>query len=293
MKSHSKIYRFFFGRQGDTRLPFGSMLLIIVPVLIAGLYFQNHKYNALSANPEFTSTVVSDVRYIGNSGPIIYYCIKVDGVTYEGGAHANGLAVGDSIGVVYQKDNPKNNMTVFQYYEGPSYGIVIIFIIVAIILALYRWRKINRKYNDRCPELACSGACMIYRTDTEYIFVTLYNGNASYPIRFLAIDCDNGEFENTLMEIFNASLHGKYVKLKNSELIKAMKQSSWRQLYMHSTGVRLTHDSVTLEILPTYQATGKGIDRDYDRVQSFILDGVSWKEIINSTRKLLEHYEAD
>lgn len=88
-------------------MPFGAMLLILVPFLIGGLYFQNRKYNALSANPEHTSTVVSNIGYIGNSGPIIHYNFTVNGVTYKGGMHANGFAVGDSIGVVYQKDNPE------------------------------------------------------------------------------------------------------------------------------------------------------------------------------------------
>ena len=208
--------------------------------------------------------------------------------------HANGFAVGDSIGVVYQKDNPENNMTVFEYYDGPSYGSVAIFVLAAIVLALYRWRKINRKYNDNCPELDGSGRCSIYRTDKEYIFVTVYNVTASIPIKFLPIDCGNGEFENTLMEIFHASLHGKYVELKNAELIKAMKQRSWRQLYQHSTGVLLKHDRRTLEILPTRKAAdGKGLDWDYSRALSFDLDGASWKDIINSTRKLLEHHETD
>lgn len=294
MKSDSKIYRFFFGRRGDTRMPVGVMLLILVPFLIAGLYFQNRKYNALSANPEFTSTAISNIGYIGNDGPIIHYIITVNGRDYEGGAHANGFAVGDSIGVVYQKDNPENNMTVFEYYDGPSYGSVTIFVLAAIVLALYRWRKINRKYNESCPELDGTGRCRIYRTDKEYIFVTVYNVTASLPVKFLPIDCGNGEFENTLMEIFHASLHGKYVELKNAELIKAMKQRSWRQLYQHSTGVLLKHDSRTLEILPTRKATdGKGLDWDYDRALSFDLDGASWKDIITSIRKLLNNNEAD
>jgi len=240
MKFDSKIY--LFGRRGETRLPFGAMLLILVPFLILCLYFQNRKHNALSANPEHTSTVISNIGYIGNDGPIIHYSFTVNGVTYNGGMHANGFAVGDSIGVVYQKDNPENNMTVFEYYDGPSYGSVAIFVLVAIVLAIYRWRKINRKYNDRCPDLDCSGKCMIYRTDKGYIFVTVYNVNASYPIKFLPLDCDNGKFENTLMEIFHASRHEKYMELKNSELIKAMKQRSWRQLYMNSTSVLLKHD---------------------------------------------------
>lgn len=293
MKSDSKIYRFFFGRRGETRLPFGVMLLILVPFLIVGLYFQNHKYNALSANPEHTSTVISNIGYVGNSGSIIHYNITVNGVTYKGGMHANGFAVGDSIGVVYQKDNPENNMTVFEYYDVPSYSSVVIIVFAAIVLAAYRWLKINRKYNDRCPELERSGKCTIYRTDKEYIFVTVYYVNASYPIKFLPLDCDNGTFENTLTDIFHASLHKKYTEIKTSELIKAMKQRSWRQLYMHSTSVLVTHDSRKLKILPTRKSTGKGLDWDYDRALSFDLDGASWKDIINSTRKLLEPNETD
>ena len=292
MKSDSKIYRFFFGRRGETRLPFGVMLLILVPFLIVGLYFQNQKYNALSANPVFTSTVVSDVYSIRNS-PYLKYQIFVDGKAYDGGAPSRGLSVGDSIGVVYQKDNPENNITVFEYYDGPEFGSVIIFVIVAIVLAVYRWFRINRKYDDRCPELDGLGKCAIYRTDKEYIFVTVYYVNASYPIKFLPLDCDNGAFENTLTDIFHASQHDKYTEIKASELIKAMKQRSWRQLYMHSTSVLVTHDSRKLKILPTRKSTGKGLDWDYDRELSFDLDGASWKDIINSIRKLLDPNETD
>lgn len=293
MKSDSKIYRFFFGKRGEKRLPFGVMLLILVPILIVGQYFQNRKYNALSANPFFTSTVVSDVYSLGNS-PYLKYQIFVDGKAYDGGAPRRGLSVGDSIAVVYQKDNPENNMMVFEYFEGPDFGSVIIFVIVAIVLAAYRWLKINRKYNDRCPELERSGKCAIYRTDKEYIFVTVYYVNSNYPIKFLPLDCDNGAFENTLTDIFQASQHDKYTEIKASELIKAMKQRSWRQLYMHCTSVLVTHDSRKLEILPTRKATnGKGLDWDYDRELSFGLDSASSKDIINSIRKLLEPNETD
>lgn len=292
MKSDSKIYRFFFGRRREKRLPFGVMLLIFVPFLIIGLYFQKREYNALSANPVFTSTVVSDMYSIRNS-PYLKYQIFVDGKAYDGGAPSRGLSVGDSIGVVYQKDNPENNITVFEYYDGPEFGFVIIFVIVAIVLAVYRWFRINRKYDDRCPELDGLGKCAIYRTDKEYIFVTVYYVNASYPIKFLPLDCDNGAFENTLTDIFHASQHDKYTEIKASELIKAMKQRSWRQLYMHCTSVLVTHDSRKLKILPTRKATDKGLDWDYDRELSFDLDSASWKDIINSIRKLLEPNETD
>ena len=293
MKSDSNIYRFFFGKRVERRLPFGVVLLILVPFLIVGLFLQNRKYNALSANPVFTSTVVSDITSIGNSGPIIKYRFTVNGTVYDGGAHINGIANGDSIGVVYQKNNPENNMTVFEYFDGPEYGAVTIFVIIAIVLAVYRWLRINRKYNDRCPELDSLGKCAIYRTDKEYIFVTVYYVNASYPIKFLPLDCDNGAFENTLTDIFQASKHDKYTEIKASELIKAMKQRSWRQLYMHCTSVLVTYDSSKLGILPTRKATGRGLDWDYDRELTFELDSASWKDIINSMRKLLEPNETD
>lgn len=214
-------------------------------------------------------------------------------IVYDGGAHINGIAKGDSIGVVYQKNNPENNMTVFEYFDGPEYGAVTIFVIIAIVLAVYRWLRINRKYNDRCPELDSLGKCAIYRTDKEYIFVTVYYVNASYPIKFLPLDCDNGAFENTLTDIFQASKHDKYTEIKASELIKAMKQRSWRQLYMHCTSVLVTYDSSKLGILPTRKATGRGLDWDYDRELTFELDSASWKDIINSMRKLLEPNETD
>ncbi len=100
----------------------------------------------------------------------------------------------------------------------------------------------------------------------------------SLPIKFLPIDCGNGEFENTLMEIFHASLHGKYVELKNAELIKAMKQRSWRQLYQHSTGVLLKHDRRTLEILPTGKPPmAKVLTGIIPAPCLFDFDGASWK----------------
>ena len=134
---------------------------------------------------------------------------------------------------------------------------------------------------------------MIYRTKKEYIFVTVYYVNSSYPIKFLPLDCDNGAFKNTLTDIFHASEYEKYTEIKASELINAMKQRSWRQLYMPSTTVRVTHDSHQLKILPTRKATDKGLDWDYDREVSFDLDGASWEDIINSIRKLLENDETE
>lgn len=280
-------------------MPFVIILLILVPFLIAGQYYKNRNYNALSANPAFTKTVVSETHIMKGS-PSINYTILVDGKKYKGGCSIGGFSVGDSIGVVYQKDNPKNNMPVFEYYDGAENGTIVVIVIIIVVLSVYRWWKINKKYNDRCPVLERSGACNIYRMDKEYMFVTAYGKfghNDSYPIKFMPIDCSNGEFEDTLMEIFDASLHNKYIELKAAELIKAMKQRSWRQLYMHSTSVFVHFDRQNeqkLIITPTKPIVGKssrGLDWDYDRSLSFNLDNSSWKDIINSIRKLLQHNE--
>lgn len=83
--------------------------------------------------------------------------------------YTDGWPIGAIVGTLFFRNNHiENNMTVFEYYDGPEFGAIIIFVIVAIVLAAYRWLKINRKYNGRCPELDRSGRCAIYRTDKEY-----------------------------------------------------------------------------------------------------------------------------
>lgn len=294
MKSESKIYRFFLGTKNDKSMPFTAILLILVPFLIVGSYYSNREYNALSANPVFTRTMVSET-YIMKGSPGINYTIFVDGKIYKGGSTTGGFFVGDSIGVVYQKDNPDNNMPVFEYYNGPQNDTTIVFVVFIVVLAIYRWRKVSRESDVQSFVQEPSKACMIYRTDKGYIFITEYRVNGcymdSYPIKFMSLECDNNEFENTLMEIFNASLHNKFVELKDSDLIKAMKQRSWRQLNKHSTSVFCYQKEQTLFVNPTRPSIGKsakGLDWDYDRSLSFNLENTSLNDIINSIRKLIK-----
>ena len=83
-------------------------------------------------------------------------------------------------------------------------------------------------------------ACGIYRTTKQYIFLTGYGKTGmgykmSYPIKFTPIDCDDVEFNNAFGEVFIASNRDKYEELSSAQLIKAMKQRSWRQLHNQST----------------------------------------------------------
>lgn len=298
MKSNSKTYRFFFGRRGDTWLPTVVMMLILVPILIVALYFNGRKHNAVASNPVFIKTVVSEVYNIGNTPRIDYY-FNAESVQYRGSYAVNGLAVGDSIGVVYQKDNPENNMTVFEYYDGPSYGFVSAFVILVVILAIIRWRKISRQYKADAPvETKVQRACGIYRTSKEYIFVTGYGKtgfgyNMNYPIKFAPIDCDDIEFNNAFGEVFLASNREEYKELKSSELIKAMKQRSWRQLHLHSTFVFVNQDDDKISVVPTKLASDKWLDWNSNQALTFDVGNDSIYDIVSETRKLLDNHETD
>ncbi len=95
--------------------------------------------------------------------------------------HANGFAVGDSIGVVYQKDNPENNMTVLN-------------IMMAVVWFGHNIRPrccdcsgtipVAKKSIENTTRAARSWMALegvvFNRTDKEYIFVTVYKCHCEY-----------------------------------------------------------------------------------------------------------------
>lgn len=190
-------------------------------------------------------------------------------------------------------------MTVFEYYDGPSYGFVSAFVILVVILAIIRWRKISRQYKADAPvETKVQRACGIYRTSKEYIFVTGYGKtgfgyNMNYPIKFAPIDCDDIEFNNAFGEVFLASNREEYKELKSSELIKAMKQRSWRQLHLHSTSVFVNQDDDKISVVPTKLASDKWLDWDSNQALTFDVGNDSIYDIVSETRKLLDNHETD
>ena len=107
-------------------------------------------------------------------------------------------------------------------------------------------------------------ACGIYRTAKQYIFITGYGktGNGysmSYPILFAPIDCDDVEFNKAFGEVFIASNSDKYEELTSAQLIKAMKQRTWRQLYSQSTYVHVRQNDAEITVLPTQNKKMSGI----------------------------------
>ena len=141
MVGGSRLYRFLFGRSGDgTGIPFVFILAILVPFLIIALFFQEDDRNKLRANPGYTYATVERISST-NGSQSLHYHISVGGAQYKGSGRRRGLSVGDSIEVAYQKDQPENNITVYDLNDTGDFSYTIIFIIMAIIYGIYRWRK--------------------------------------------------------------------------------------------------------------------------------------------------------
>lgn len=136
-------------------------------------------------------------------------------------------------------------------------------------------------------------ACGIYRTAKQYIFLTGYGSTGkgysmSYPIKFAAIDCDDVEFNNAFGEVFIASNRDKYKELTSAQLLKAMKQRSWRQLHNKSTYVYVRQNDAEITVLP---AQYKKNEWDYEHSLTFDIDKDSIYDIVSEARKLLDSIE--
>lgn len=137
--------------------------------------------------------------------------------------------------------------------------------------------------------------CGIYRTPKQYIFLTGYGKTGigysmSYPIKFAPIDCDDVEFNNVFGEVFIASNRDKYEELTSAQLIKAMKQRSWRQLYDQSTYVHVRQNDAEITVLPTQY---KKNEWNYEHSLTFDISKDSIYDIVSEARKLLDSIEID
>lgn len=82
--------------------------------------------------------------------------------------------------------------------------------------------------------------------------------------------------------------------MKPSELIKAMKQLSWRQLYLNSTMCLVEYSSkeylgekLSIEV-GKRRKDGRGFDWDSCRSQSFDMKETEWRQIIGIIRNILD-----
>ena len=157
------------------------------------------------------------------------------------------------------------------------------------------WIKVKLIKPRMTKEPKMQRGCGIYRTTKQYIFLTGYGKTGfgysmSYPIKFAPIDCDDVEFNNAFGEVFIASNRDKYEELTSAQLIKAMKQSSWRQLHNQSTYVHVRQNDADITILP---AQYKKNEWDYEHSLTFDIDKDSMYDIVNEARKLLDNIEID
>ena len=294
MKSDSKLYRFFLGERGTIGVPTVAILIVLVPFLVFGFFFKNNKRENLANNPVSTRVAIEDISSVGNSWSI-YYHLNIDGISYKGsGRRLRGLTVGDTIGVMYQKDNPANNMTVYDYYDHSDDKLLVIIILLAAVLGIYRLSKVRKTNNTIEIPQDGNAKCQIYRTSKHYIFLTVCNSVASKPIYFLSHDCTDSEFEKTMFDCLETSVKGKYDDMKPSELIKAMKQKSWRQLYLNSTMCLVEYsrkeylgDKLSIEV-GKRRKDGRGFDWDSSRSRSFDMEETDWRQTIGIIRSILE-----
>lgn len=297
MKRDSKLYRFFLGergRRGGVGVPTVAILIVMIPFLIFGFFFKNNKRDNLAKNPVSTRVAIEEIYSVGNSWSIKYH-LNIDGISYNGGGRfLKGLAVGDTVGVMYQKDNPANNMTVYDYYDHSDDKWLFVIILVAVVLGVYRWSKVRKTHNTIETPQDSNAKCQIYRTPKHYIFLTVYYSVASKPIYFLSHDCSDSEFEKAMSECFDVSTKGKYEELKASELIRAMGQRSWRQLYLNSTMCLVEYSSVkylggklSIEV-GKKRKDGRGFDWDSNRSQTLDMEKTDWRQAIETIRNILK-----
>lgn len=293
MKSDSKLYRFFLGERGTRGLPTVAILIVLVPFLVFGFFFNNKREN-LANNPVSTRVAIEDISSVGNSWSI-YYHLNIDGISYKGsGRLLKGLTVGDTIGVMDQKDNPANNMTVYDYYDHSDDKWLIVIILLAAVLGVYRWSKVGKTNNTIEVPQDRNAKCQIYRTSKQYIFLTVYYSIASKPIYFLSHDCTDSEFEKTMLDCLETSVKRRYEDMKPSELIKAMRQQSWRQLNLNSTMCLVEYnskeylgDKLSIEV-GKRRKDGRGFDWNSSRSRSFDMKETNWRQTIGIIRNILE-----
>ena len=271
-----------------------AIFIVLVPFLVFGFFFKNNKRENLANNPVSARVAIEEIYSISNVWYIDYH-LNIDGISYKGsGRRLKGLAVGDTIGVMYQKDNPANNMTVYDYYDHSDDKWLIIIILLVAVLAIYRWSKVGKTNNTIEIPQDRNAKCQIYRTPKHYIFLTVYYSVASKPIYFLSHDCTDPEFEKTMIDCLETSVKGRFEDMKASELIKAMKQQSWRQLYLNSTMCLVEYsskeylgDKLSIEV-GKRRKDGRGFDWDSSRSRSFDMEETDWRQTIGIIRSILE-----
>ena len=119
-------------------------------------------------------------------------------------------------------------------------------------------------------------ACKIFKTKKNYKIVTLYKADtgtyiSNSPVYILPISCNIEEVGKLIRDSLKTSNLIPYPKENfSTQLLKDLKEPSFKKLYANSTSCGLFLDKEKLEIIP-YKCINpeEGLDEDSERIQCF------------------------
>ena len=122
-------------------------------------------------------------------------------------------------------------------------------------------------------------ACKIYKTKKNYKIITLYKTDtgtyiSNSPVYILPISSNIEEFGKLIKDSLTASNLIPYPKENfSTQLLKDLKESSFKKLYANSTSCGLFLNKEKLEII-TYKCINpeEGLDEDSEKIQYFDYD---------------------
>lgn len=108
--------------------------------------------------------------------------------------------------------------------------------------------------------------CAIYKTKKEYKIVTVYQRESwilhdKDPVFIIPITSSNEKLGECIFSSLNSSGTIKDSELISSkELLKLIKESSFKSLYKNSTSCMISLDKERIELIPYKEAKDRGLD---------------------------------
>lgn len=143
-------------------------------------------------------------------------------------------------------------------------------------------------------------SCFIYKKNDEYKFETISETDIGLdisdgPVKFLAIDCENSVFWDSLMSTLKNSRQEVKTPKKDewkkwqSERLNLLKEKSFTELYKESKSVFIQLDHNKITIFPNKFENKNGLIRLINDKQILELLAMTQDEIINKIKKMLDN----